>query len=259
MKQLAEDPVNHLSMMVELALESCSIGTATAARQNGQGMLILGQRMGLLFLHHLDPVLNSTQKLISLRQTLRFSCADHLLLCQQLNGFKGVALLQLRARTGIDQLQGLNEEFNFSNPPLPEFEVKLLVLAAIEAGVNLLLHHLDVLDHAEIKMTSENKGFKTLEQLITDRDRTGDRARLEHCRALPALAPGFIINLSTVKRHNQITAVPFRAQTGIDPKDKAIFGHLMESTGDHFRQLDKVAVQADLLVTPATTGFTMGR
>ncbi len=182
---------------------------------------------------------------------------NQLLLLQQLQHSQRVSILQLRPRPGVDQLQGLNEKLDFANPAAAQLQVALPFLLTAQAGVDLLLHQLDIFDHAEIEVAPIDKGFQPLQKFYAERDRACHRPGLDHRRPLPALAPGFVVGLSASDRDRQVTAVAIRTQTGIDAKNKTIFGHLMQCPCHQLGQLDKVTVQTDFFSLAAAAGFAV--
>ncbi len=166
--------------------------------------------MRLALLYHLEAMLNRTQKNIGFAEVAAFLVADQLFATQQLQRLEGISLAQMNIFAGVDQLQGLHEKFDFADSAPAQLKVYLSFAGPGQIAVDLLLHGLDIFDHAVIEVPPVNKRRQGLDDPFTQFFRPGHRPGLEHGGALPALPPAFIINFRTSQGDGHFTAAPFR-------------------------------------------------
>ncbi len=209
--------------------------------------------MGLALLDDLDAVLHRAQEDVRLPQDTVFFDLDQPLPIQDLQGLHGVFFTQCRVFSGIDELQGLDEKLDFPDPAPSQLEVALPLLLPGQAAVDLLFHHLDILDHAVIEVPPVDEGLQVPEQGLPQGEGPCHRPRLQQRRTLPALPPALVVDLGAAQGVGHIAAVSLRAQSQVDPEDKAVLGRLAHRPGDHLPQFDEVLVQVDA-VAPLSEG-----
>ena len=173
---------------------------------------------------------------------------DQPLAAQDIEGPEGVFFAQGGVFPCIDKLQGLDEKLDLPDASPSQLEVALPFALSGQAAVDLLLHHLDVLDHGIVEEAPVNEGLQILQQPLAERDRSGDGTGLEKRRPLPALPPALVIDLGAAQGVGQIAAVALGAQAQVDPEDEPVLGHLAERPGDHLGEFDEILVQVETVV-----------
>ena len=118
------------------------------------------QSLRLAVVHHLQSMLNATQKTICRDERLRRAFADPAGTGEGVEGTAGIGGSQLRDPTAPDQLLCLGEELDLANAAAPEFDVvasdRNRPMALM--GVDLALDRMDVADRGEIQIRRQIYG-----------------------------------------------------------------------------------------------------
>ena len=104
--------------------------------------------------------------------------------------------------------------------------------AAVGLGGDLPLDRLDVLDGGKVEILAPDEGPQPLHHVRADRRIAGDRARLDHCGALPVLPVALVVLLRSRDRERQRCRAHVGPELEIGPVDAAIAGPLAEQGGE---------------------------
>ena len=160
-----------------------------------QANLAVGQRMGLLVLHHLQPVFQGPQIAIVTLELFAHFGLDATFPHQGIQRALCGRLAQAGMAPAQDQLLGLGKEFDLANAAMPQLDIVAFDrdLAMTGMGVNLALDGLDVLDGGEIQIPPPDERPDIGKKAGPGLRIAGTGARLDHGGAFPVLAHGFIV------------------------------------------------------------------
>ena len=183
-----------------------------------------GQAVGLLILHHLQPVLQHAQGAVVARQLV-----GGLLSHPAFPGQRGQRPLrgghtQRRMAPAQDQLLGLGEEFDLANTAAPQLDIVPghLDVAMTGVSVDLPLDGMDVLDGGEVQIAPPDKGRDGLQELRAGRRIAGAGARLDHGGAFPVLAHALIVIERRIGGDGDLGRPRIGAKPEVDAKDIAV-------------------------------------
>ncbi len=187
--------------------------------------------MRLLVGDHLQAVLDHTQIDIGLGEILERVGADPVVGMQLAQHFQRARSPHLRPAAAEDELLGLDEELDFADAAAPELDVVAGHRDALVTldGVDLALHRVDVGDRRVVEILAPDEGREIGEKTLPEREIAGDRARLDHRRALPILAERLVIGVGAGGRHGDRGRGGIGAQPQIDAQDIALAGALLQN------------------------------
>ena len=189
----------HLLQMPEQHLgEGVAVGEAEEAREAFDALALGRQRLRLLVVDHLQPVLDRAQEAIGRLHVVARVVVDPAVLGQLVERGERVAVAQMRIAAAGDQLLGLREELDLADAAAAELDVVALDrdLAVAAIGVDLPLHRVHVGDRGEVEIFAPDEGRQFVEERFARRDVAGAGARLDHGGALPVL-PGALVIASS--------------------------------------------------------------
>ena len=182
-------------MVEQHSREGVAVGKPEKAGEPLKLLALIGQRMGLLVGHHLQPVLDLAQEAVRLSQVARRLAGDPAALGEVLQRDQRLPAAQLRVPAARDQLLGLHEEFDLADAAAPELDVvpfdRDLVMPLV--GCHLALHRVDVRDRAVVEILAPHEGRDLAQERLAEREIAGAGARLDHRGALPVLPGAFVI------------------------------------------------------------------
>ena len=153
------------------------------------------QRLRLLVIDHLQPVLDRAQENVGGFHIVARVFVDPAILRQPVEGGQRIAVAQGGIASARNQLLGLREKFDLANAATAKLDVvtfhRDLAVAAI--GIDLPLHGVDVGNGDEVEIFAPYEGRQTIEDRLARRDVAGAGARLDHRGALPVLPHAFVI------------------------------------------------------------------
>ena len=186
----------HLVEMLEQNLgEGVAAGVPKKARETLKLRALGRQRLRLLVVDHLQPVLDRAQETVRGFHIVARGRVDPAVVAELVEGGEGIAVAQRRIAPARDQLLGLRKKLDLANAAAAELDVvpfhRDLAMAAI--GVDLPLHGVDVGDGGEIEIFSPHEGRQFVEDRFARRNVAGANARLDHGGALPVLPHALVI------------------------------------------------------------------
>ena len=226
-----------------LLLERARIGVAEEGRYSGEARLVLGQAVGLLVGHHLQPVLDPAQEAVVGNQLGSGARLDVARGGERAQALAGAAQPQRRIAAAEDQLLGLGEELDLADATAAELDVVAghLDRAAAAMGVDLALYRMDVMDRREVEMPPPDVGTQRLDERPADGEIAGHRMRLDHRRALPILADALVVELGRLDRHREWRRAGVGPQPEVGAEDVAVNRCLRHQLHQHARDPDEVA------------------
>src|SRR5262245_16032681 len=92
--------------------------------------------MSLRIVHHLELVFHIAEKDVSSGERVALILRDQTLFAQRLKSFQGVAMADLGQSRSMPNLEGLRNEFDFTDTTCSELDVPIALLT----GRHLLIH-----------------------------------------------------------------------------------------------------------------------
>ena len=188
-------PIDLAQLRHQRSGEIVAAGKAEKAGKNVECDGLGRQRMGLLVGHHLQPVLDAAQKIVSLRQFVARGGIDPAVGGKHREHGNGAAPAQFAVPPAGDELLGLHEKFDFADAAAAELDVVTLDrdLAMTPIGMDLPLHLVNVGNGRVIEVFSPNEGRKLAQEFFAGGEVAGAGARLDQRRAFPVLAAAFVV------------------------------------------------------------------
>ncbi len=149
--------------------------------------------MRLLVMPHLQPVLDDAQEIVTRRQFRQNILRHHAECMQGVQRLERAAYPQFRNPPAPDQLLRGGEKLDLANAADAGFDVMPRHDDLALARVHLPLDGVDVGDGGEIQRLAPDKGHQLAHEGLAGGDVARQRPRLDHSRALPVLADGFVI------------------------------------------------------------------
>ncbi len=186
--------------------------------------------MGLLVSHHLQPMLDAAQKIVSRRQLVARGGVDPAVGGEHGQHGDGAAAAQIAVPAAGDELLGLHEKLDLADAAAAELDVVTFDrdLAVTAIGVDLPLHFVDVGDGRVIEIFAPDEGRQIANQLLAGGDIAGARPRLDQRRALPVLAAAFVIIERRFGRDRDLGRGRIGTQPQIDAKHVAVGRALLQ-------------------------------
>ena len=180
----------------------------------GQPLGIIGQRVGLLVVQHLDAVLDAAQEPIGLRQKIASRFVEPTLNHQRIQHGQRLPAAQIDIAAAGDELLRLHEELDLADAATAQLDVVAGDgdLAMPLVGVNLPLDRMDVADGGVIQILAPDIGLELGQKVLAGRDVAGRRPRLDHGRPFPVLAGALVVDQRRRRRHGD------RRRTGVGPE-----------------------------------------
>jgi len=159
---------------------------------------------------------------------------------------------QRRLAPAPDELQRLGDELDLANAAAAQLDVVPLDRNRVAAamGGDLALDRMDILDRREVEMPAPYERPDAGEELLCGLAIAGDRARLDHRRALPVLPDAAVIALRDRHRHRQRRDAGIGPESQIGPQHVAIGGAFLQHRHQLACQPHEGLVNA-LVVAPA--------
>ena len=189
-------------------------------------LVALGQRVCLLILDHLEPVLDPAQAAIACRQRSGIVAADAPGFRQRIERHHRPPRPQRRIAPAMDQLMRLRIEFDFANPAAPQFEI-VSRLGLRRPGLHFadpmgeLAHGID---RSEIEAAAPDEGADMVEKRFARRDVARAGARTNICRPFPGERAAFVMRDRRFQRDRQRADFGCGTQTQIDAENVTLGG-----------------------------------
>ena len=217
---------------VELMLEFPGRCKPQRARNGGHLGGIGRERVRLVLLAHLDRVLDAAQEPVCLLQEPRLPRLHQSVAHQLVQRRGGRMRLQKGIAAGMQQLERLGDELDFTNAAMTRFHVARQGLGADHLLLGAGLHGRDLGQQRRRRMARITERMQALEQLRAQREVAGDRPRLDERHALPGLSGGGVIMFESRERAHQRAVGAFRPQTYVNAEQKAVGGLGLQQAGD---------------------------
>src|SRR5664280_2405802 len=149
--------------------EGVAAGVPKKARKTIKLRTLGRQRLRLLVVDHLQPVLDRAQETVCGFHVVARGRVDPAVVAELIEGGEGVAVAQRRITAARDQLLGLREKLDLANAATAELDVVALDrdLSMPAIGVDLPLHGVYVGDGGEIEIFAPHEGRQFVEDSLT--------------------------------------------------------------------------------------------
>ena len=210
-------------------------GQGVKAHQAGQpfaGQARGGDGVGLLAGLHLQAVLHVAQKQIGLAQCFGILGGEKVVGSQLFQGGNGRGLLEERLLAGVEQLQGLRDEFDFADAAAAQFNIALQFARLHHLVFQAGFHRRHAAEGAFREGARITEGLDHLQKFRAQFRVAGHGARLDQHHPLPRLAPLRVIGFKTFQRAHERAGGGLRAEAQIHPVEHALRGQAADF-GDH--------------------------
>ena len=133
----------------------------------------------------------------------------------------------------MNELQRLDDEFNFPNSAAAKFNITFECVRAGHVALNSSFDLCDFVEQIRRWTSRVNEGLMLTKKFISQFAIAGDSARFDQGDAFPGFAKAGIVIFHAFKRAHQRTSSTFRAQTKINSKKCAF----RISNGERFQHL----------------------
>ncbi len=175
---------------------------------------------------HLQPVLEGTQKLVSVGKLRVLAFGEQPAFGQPAQAYQSVRRAQPPIAPSKGDLQGLRDEFDFANAAAPKFDVKAH-LFQLALAINLLLGQPDVSQRVrDADVRSKDASDHTLREPAIKRLRPGCSPRANQRLQFPILRSLVIVARGLVKRTSQGAISSVRTQAHVNAIGGALAGRL---------------------------------
>ncbi len=239
---------DHAEMAEQRLGEGLRVGVAAEKGDRIQRGAGRRQGLGLVVVHHLQTMLDMAQIAIGGDHFLAGGGLDPSRRNQRADRIAGFRLPQPGIAPAPDQLLGLGEEFDFADPAAAELDVVPAHgdLAVTLHGVDLALDRVNVLDGGEVEMAPPDERPQMLQEVGARIRIAGDRARLDHRRALPILPHALVIGFGRQHRHGERRRAGIRPQPEVGAEDIAVFAVVLQQAYQIAGQPHEAVLQAAL-------------
>ena len=129
----------------------------------------------------------------------------------------------------VDQLTGLDDELDFADPALPQFDILLAPLTP-HFTLNALLHIPQRVDHPEVDITAIDERAQRRQQFIARGNIPGHWTRLDQRITFPFAPVLLVVTLQRCKAAHQRATIAERPQAHINAEHLPILGHGIQRT-----------------------------
>ena len=204
---------------------------------------VIGQPVGLGIVLILQGVFDAPQQLVSLRQTIDRLRIEQAPLRERLQGDQGAAVAKQGVPAPAHHLEELRAELDFPDAAAADLDVDAAAVAGIPAhtsaarlGPDEFVQIAHCVNGCEVEVAAIDEGFDDSAELrfvgasvvLTGQSGVGDHQCLDPGKAFPFTALVVEIVLEHRQVDHQRSGVAVGAQSGIDPKDKAVFGDVRQ-------------------------------
>ncbi len=225
--------VLHLFQRAREVLVELRARHAAEAGETRKILIGFRQFLRLLVVDHLHAMFERAQDSIGLGEVFRGFWCDPGLAAEGIEHVQRARPAQRRPPPAIDQLLRLHEEFDLANAATAKLEIvpgnRDLVVPF--HGIDLPLHRVDIRDGTVIEVFPPDEGLQFLEIGRAGGFIARDNAGLDHRRAFPVLAHGFVIGERGIDRHGDGCGAGIGPEAQIDAQHIAIRRALREDTG----------------------------
>ena len=210
--------------------EADGIGVAHENGDAGDVGGRLGYVVRLPVRHHLQPVLDLPQEAVSRGQFGRGLRGDQPGAGQQPQGSESLRRAERRIAPAPDKLEGLRHELDLADAAFAQLDVVAgdashWIAPDGQGGAPVLVdpafHGVNVGHRREIQAAPPDERPDRLQEPPAQRQIAGHGARLDHRRAFPIQAHGFVVGDGRADRHRRRSRRRVRAQPQIGAEDVA--------------------------------------
>ena len=237
---------------VEMAEQVLREGrAAVVAEESGEALHrldIVGQGMGLLVRHHLQPVFDPPQKFIGRGQLVARLEGDPVARRQHVQRFQRRPHPQFGMPAAGDQLLGLREKLDFADAAAADLDIVALDrdLALAAKGLHLPLHVVHVGKGREIQMLAPDEGRDFRNQRLAGLGVAGAGPRLDHGGAFPGPPFPLVIMQRRFGRDRHLRRGRIRPQPQIDAEHVAVAGALLQQPRQRLRDAHEKRLRLDI-------------
>jgi hypothetical protein len=148
----------------------------------------------------LKLVFHISQKGVGTGERRKIFIGDQLFITKPMKSPKGIPFPNPTDLSSIDELQGLDEKFYFTNSPPVELDVDPAGRFLAKLLQDLPFHLPDFINGSIIKIFSIDKGTEDMDQFVSQREISGNGPTFNQGCPFPGLAKGFIIKLIAPQR-----------------------------------------------------------
>src|SRR4029077_7214476 len=207
-----------------------------AEGESSQRLCLSRHGVGLLLGLHLQAVLDTAQKEIGLIQRQNFFSRKKIELAQRTQSLPRACLLEKRVTRAVDELERLDNKFDFANATCAELDVPFQVLLSNHVAFDPAFDAGDFVQQIGRRTSWVNEGLELTKKFVAELTAAAHRARFDQGQALPCLAKARVVIFHADQRTGERTGGSFRPETKIDPIERAFTINAGKRLSDFFAE-----------------------
>ena len=176
--------------------------------------------MDLLFRFDLQPVLDAPEETIGCLQVARFTTRDQFQLREDWERLQGTCFLQERVPRSMQELECLNDKFDFTNPACAQLDVPPDVFVTNDVPLDPSLDRGNFVEQIARRALRINEGLMLAEKFVGEFAAAANPSCLDEREPFPGFAETGIVILHALERAGERSGCPFRPEAEIDPKER---------------------------------------
>lgn len=224
---VAEEPLvglaDALGMGTKLALKVSPMGKVHETGQAEEGGVVVREGMGLAELLHLQAMLEIAKEAVGLGQMGGLGLRQQFVVGEFGEGDQGMGGLEEGQASAVENLEGLGEEFDFTDAATAEFDITVEGIGAHDLAFDAGLHFGHFGEEGIADGPGIAEGMDGLEEFTGEGGIAGDAPGLEEHHAFPGLAPLGVERFVAGQGAGERALLAFGAEAHIDA-EAAAFG-----------------------------------
>src|SRR5436190_13604881 len=187
-------------------------------RETIERFAVFWNRMDLLFRFNLQPVLDAPEEAIGRFQIARFIARDQFQLRENWERFQGACFVQKGMPCSMQELECLNDKFDFTNPACAQLDVLPDVFIANDVPLDPSFDRGNLLKQIRRRTLRINERLMLAEKFVGELATAANPSCFDERKPFPGFAETSIVIFHALERAGERSGSPFRPKPEIDPK-----------------------------------------
>ena len=196
-------------------------GKPKTSREPIECFAVFRNRVGLLFRFNLQPVLDPPEEAIGGFQGARFTARDQFQFREDGERFQGACFLQEGVPRSMQELERLNDKFDFANSARAQLDVSLDIFVANDVPLDPSFDRGNFVEQIRRRALGINEGLMLAEKFVGELAAAANPARFDQREPFPGFAKTGIVIFHALERTRERPGGAFRPEPEIDPKERS--------------------------------------